>query len=168
MSYERTNWTDKTFVAPTIMNHLEEGVENLGNDLQTTNDDLTKLTKRVDNMDQQSADSKFNYSYEEQVGGRWVDGKIWYYKTFVFNSPKVNAENAFNEKLDFDEIICMDCIFQRIDGKYYSIAYGTSNNAYSVYLQDINPTGVWFVAYGGIQIKKAILTVKYTKKDDTN
>ena len=107
------------------------------------------------------------YSEDEQVVGRWTDGKPLYQKTYRNVSITNNADNVVDSNFGTDKNICThDIEFRGISGNYRS-DYNTSvddtlysnNNGQLVYY--FYKSGSWSQLFDAADI-----TIQYTKSTD--
>jgi hypothetical protein len=107
------------------------------------------------------------YSEEEQVVGRWTDGKPLYQKTYRNISITNNADNVVDSNFGTDKNICThDIEFRGISGNYRS-DYNNStsdtlysnNNGQLIYY--FYKTGNWSQLFDTLDV-----TVQYTKTTD--
>lgn len=180
MAYQKLNWLNKgeTGAIPINkdnLNHMDNGIEtndkNIGelSNLNTTNKgSIVNSINEVNN--------KFNYSTEEQVIGKWIDGKPLYRKTITFTttikenettSIAHNIENAKNIFIDFGDSF-MEANIGTPNYLSYGfplIGYGSSTNDKVFCYSTI--TNIEFYANGnwaGNWTKH--ITLKYTKTTD--
>ena len=128
-----------------------------------TQQDLDELS--VEGIKNTFVQSPFIYSTEEQIVGKWVDGKIIYQKTFIFNTGS-SASTSYNTGLTGIDKVVDTRGFVIQDPWDASVAYlpvGFNTNA------------IWFSAFGtkqgtievrmssGYYNKQAYITLQYTK-----
>ena len=110
------------------------------------------------------------YSTEEQVIGKWIDGKPLYQKTFEGRTPSTlnTAENfcLFNNGEIFENIIIVDGFStdEKSTPTYTSIQGGNGNSSWSVWA---NPTAIRNKFNDSTRLhNKAWITIRYTKTTD--
>ena len=151
-----------------VVNTNDDNIGELSN-LNTTNkSSMVNAINEVNN--------KFDYSTEEQVIGKWIDGKPLYRKTITFTSTisantttsiAHNITNAKNIFIDFSASFMEANIGENnyLSYNFPIIGYG-GNITDKVYCY-VNPTDINFYASGAWAenwIKH--ITLKYTKTTD--
>ena len=104
------------------------------------------------------------YSTEEQVVGRWIDGKPLYKRTFMLQTPPKNIEQAIFtlENAEFKEI--NGYFVSRSGGIMPSHFYGAPDSYSVVYSND--GTIYFMVSHDNYQNRPLVLTGIYTKTTD--
>ena len=119
-----------------------------------------------------------NYSTEEQVVGKWIDGKPIYEISYYNKTPVVSS--TYNDFVstgvtlnNIDNIININATVIRdyTEGKLcYPIVYESNDYKLIVRPRDINYSGNYNIEYcayfGSNSIKNLIITVQYTKTTD--
>ena len=95
MAYERVNWENlpstKTPVNADNLNKMDEGIANIDTKINAKQDKLTAGTG-IEITDENTINNiNANYSTDEQVIGKWIDGKPLYRK--VYTGTKVSGHN---------------------------------------------------------------------------
>lgn len=180
MAYQKLNWLNKgeTGAIPINkdnLNHMDNGIEtndkNIGelSSLNTTNkSNLVSAINEVNN--------KFNYSIEEQVIGKWVDGKPIYRKTITFTTTikqnettpiAHNIKNAKNIFIDFSASF-MEANIGASDYISYNFPLiGYSGNITDKVYCYVNLTNINFYANGNWATNwTKHITLNYTKTTD--
>ena len=117
-----------------------------------------------------------DYSEEEKVIGKWIDGKPIYRKVFKFTSPSVSANDIFISKIqDIDYLINSYGTIVRLlrSGKLSPMPFPHSNQNGSIYSYVYNDDELWVGIYvgnssalNGILNRPGIIIVEYTKTTD--
>lgn len=180
MAYQKLNWLNKgeTGAIPINkdnLNHMDNGIANndnaIGNlaNLNTSaKDNLVSAINEVNN--------KFNYSTEEQVIGKWSNGKPLYRKTITFTtiikmneitSIAHNIENAKNIFIDFSASF-MEANIGASDYISYNFPLiGYSGNITDKVYCYVNLTNINFYANGNWATNwTKHITLNYTKTTD--
>lgn len=151
-----------------VVNTNDDNIGDLSN-LNTTNkSSVVNAINEVNN--------KFNYSTEEQVVGKWIDGKPLYRKTITFTSTisantttsiAHNIKNAKNIFIDFSASFMEANIGASNYISYNFPLIGYVGNITDKVYCDVNLTNINFYANGswGNNWTKHI-TLKYTKTTD--
>ena len=111
-----------------------------------------------------TADPADIYSLEEQVVGRWIDGKPLYKRTFMLQTPPKNIEQAIFtlENAEFKEI--SGYFVSRSGGIMPSHFYGAPDSYSVAYSKD--GTIYFIVSHENYQNRPLVLTGIYTKTTD--
>ena len=129
-------------------------------------------------LNAEASGGSHNYSTEEQIVGKWVDGKPIYEITYYNENPTVSS--TYNDFVstgvtlnNIDNIININgTVIRDIgDGKLcYPIVYEDNNYKLIVRPHDINNSGNYNIEYcayfSSNSIKNLIITVQYTKTTD--
>ena len=115
----------------------------------------------------------FNYSTNEQIVGKWIDGKPLYQKTVRFTSLTAGQQHYSHGISNVEYInVVINASLVKFAGATWTI-FGwncnLSNNNYSVNIMDITPT-VADVFIGSAIVNDAtemLITFQYTKTTDT-
>jgi hypothetical protein len=118
-----------------------------------------------------------NYSTEEQIVGRWIDGKPLYQKTIIGNfesSDKITEIQV--DDLNIDIIVNITGITNDFSGttKYQRLipmVFGGVNSAsiterLSIYYRNNADGKSILLNYGGVAVNEYIITIQYTKTTD--
>lgn len=115
-----------------------------------------------------SLDKILAYSTEEQIVGRWYDGKIRYRKTIIFpngtgtTTNKAYLLNTFNIN-NVNEIFVSIPSFYMLNGYGYPFPY-YDGNKFAIY---VSPTELHIeLGYERISNSKVVVTLEYTKTTD--
>lgn len=184
MAYTKTNWINDSVPAINAgnLNKIEQGIyDNSVAIEENTNNigDIDNLTtKNNSNVVEaiNEVNNKFNYSTEEQVIGKWRDGKSLYRKTITFTttikanettSIAHNIKNAKNIFIDFSASFMEANIGESnyISYSFPLVGYG-GNITDKVYCY-ANLTNIEFYANGNWATNwTKHITLKYTKTTD--
>lgn len=117
------------------------------------------------------------YSLEEQVVGRWIDGRPLYRKTYVFTSP--NTTKTWTKVGDsvpnLDTITSLNKVCNRSNGVSQDEAAANANNTFAFFFlytkgeyPNIPFSGLGMVRYddGAFAGQQFICTIEYTKTTD--
>lgn len=97
------------------------------------------------------------YSTEEQIVGKWIDGKPIYEKTYILNNTTLSTGNNIFDTIENVKIINSN---GRINN--YSIPYADGGE-YIMCIQSNNEIGLWSNKGFYNQSTNIILTIQYTK-----
>lgn len=124
-----------------------------------------------------TADPADIYSLEEQVVGRWIDGRPLYRKTYVFTSP--NTTKTWTKVGDsvpnLDTITSLSKVCNRSNGVSQDEAAANANNTFAFFFlytkgeyPNIPFSGLGMVRYddGAFAGQQFICTIEYTKTTD--
>ena len=176
MAYERVNWENlpstKTPVNATNLNKMDEGINAkqdkliAGTGIEITDENI------INNLNE-------NYSTNEQIVGKWINGKPIYRQTFGFNVPNPGTETYFywtesfytpNSISNVDEIINVKSFYKRSDNTYQQVPSNHSQPSHWANgIYDFSGTGFRFWAgdfNNAFKINYLIVTIEYTKKTD--
>ena len=115
-----------------------------------------------------------NYSTEEKVVGKWIDGKPLYQRTFeIYKNGELNGwtstSNVFtyNDGLDFIETLVSN-VCMTSDGIITSYSPGTQSINYNTGIKRSGTDSFLIInnQYGEFKGNIAILTLQYTKTTD--
>ena len=154
-----------------IKNVVNENDDMVGDLTQLNTTNKSNLVGAINEVN-----NKFNYSTEEQVIGKWIDGKPLYGKTITFTttikmnettSIAHNIENAKNIFIDFSASFMEANIGENNYLSYNFPIIGYAGNLTDKVYCYVNPTDINFYASGAWAenwIKH--ITLKYTKTTD--
>lgn len=164
MAYQKLNWLNKgeTGAIPINkdnLNHMDNGIEtndkNTGelSNLNTTNkDSIVNSINEVNN--------KFDYSAEEQVVGKWTDGKPIYRKIASGTVPKSDYYPTVATGItNLDKVVSISVVLAYGDNRQYF-----SSTRYTYYLDKENDNQITIVS-PDIE-SDATFTIYYTKTTD--
>ena len=89
MAYSKQTWDTSSYVNPTRMNHIEDGIEGVSDTID--NLDATNIPYDSNTSVKEKIDENASYSLNEIVLGTWVDGKPLYACTFNFGAMPNNT-----------------------------------------------------------------------------
>lgn len=103
----------------------------------------------------------FDYSTEEQYGGKWIDGSDWYYKTIDFGALPNNTSKSVNHNIsNFGHAIEIRCIAWRDNGISIELPFSAGNYAYC----DVYSSSVEVVTNANLSAyNHSAITIKYVK-----
>ena len=142
-----------------------------------TNDDNMGLLSNLNTTDKSSmvnaineVNNKFNYSTEEQIIGKWIDGKPLYRKTITFKTTIADSFTVPHEIANVDEINVDygNSYFTEKTGTSYSLpiigyAGNFTDNCYAF----VNKENIYIYATGGWNTSwTKYITLLYTKTTD--
>ena len=105
-------------------------------------------------------DNLHEYSTEEKIVGKWIDGKLIFEKTYVLNNINLLAGNNFFDTIENVKIINSKGIINN-----YSIPYA-DGGGYVMCTQSNNEIGLWTNNGFYNQSANIILTIQYLKTTD--
>lgn len=162
MAYTKTNWVNDSLPAinETNLNKIEQGIYEAHNNIG----DLTQLNTTnkgsiVNSINE--VNNKFNYSTEEQVVGKWTNGKPIYRKVVTGTVPKSDSYPTVATGItNLDKVISISVVLAYGDNRQYfsSVKY---DNYYLGKEGDNKITIVTPVVEGD-----ATFTICYTKTTD--
>lgn len=112
------------------------------------------------------------YSTEEQVIGKWIDGKSLYRKTKVFSSGwELGNEVVFNIGVsDIAEILGYSAFYKRSDNTFQIVPNTHADSAWNSSIYDFLPNGNFSFYVGSLlnefTINYLVVTMEYTKTTD--
>lgn len=113
---------------------------------------------------------KFNYSTDEQIIGKWIDGKTLYRKTFVFTGITATSANVSFSSLNTSETVMIDSSHSYVSTSgNFSLPvnmYHTSTDYIRAYVHNRDKN--LFIEFGSVYTmsKNIYVTLKYTKTTD--
>lgn len=124
--------------------------------------------------------NKHNYSTEEQVVGKWIDGKPLYEKTFYFNNVLLTSDNATSElthglaNIDFAMIKNSYYRYTALDNYWHDTSiirasYGGPANTYRTSFVCGDRAFFGFLLdtqFDAFDTRSYIVTIQYTKTTD--
>lgn len=124
-----------------------------------------------------TADPADIYSLEEQVVGRWIDGRPLYRKTYVFTSPNTTKTwiKVGDSVPNLDTITSLSKVCNRSNGVSQDEAAANANNTFAFFFlytkgeyPNIPFSGLGMVRYddGAFAGQQFICTIEYTKTTD--
>ena len=164
MAYERVNWENlpskNTPVNADNLNKMDEGIANIDTKLNTKQEKLTAGTGIEITGTNIINNLNANYSTEEQVIGKWIDGKPLYRKTI---ETIVNNQNQA-VSLDFS-IDKLKKVEGGLDNGDQLIPFGfdADTNYCRVFIQKGNKTLYCMNSWGRGTL---YITLEYTKTTD--
>ena len=175
MAYKRVNWENlpstNTPVNADNLNKMDEGIANADTKINAKQDKLTAGTgieitgKNIIN------NLNANYSTNEQVVGKWIDGKPLYRK--VYKSREFS--NKYNIPMNnVDNLVDINGMVKRSDYNIYcKIPYRTGEATWNTSFGNISITNDHIeinMSYGSnfsaSAFSNIVITVKYTKTTD--
>lgn len=108
--------------------------------------------------------NKHNYSTEEKVVGKWIDGKPIYEKVIIIDNPPSKIDALYEHGIsNFNHLINMNVVYITNGGIEYSEPiFINSNSARSC---AIDSTKLYITTIGGNYIQLYV-TIQYTKTTD--
>lgn len=107
----------------------------------------------------------FNYSTQEQVVGKWIDGKPIYQKTINLGElPNESTKTVPHGISNFDHIIGLEGYAQTSTASI-SIPYVSTNSAFSIVV-DLDATNITVTTGSDRSNLSGYLTMRYTKTTD--
>ena len=175
MAYKRVNWENlpstKTPVNADNLNKMDEGIANIDTKINSKQDKLIAGTG-IEITDKNTINNiNENYSTDEQVVGKWIDGKPLYRK--VYKSSEFS--NKYNILVNnVDNLVDINGMFKRSDYKIYcKIPYRTGEASWNTSFGNINITNTVIetnIIYGSSlsasNFSNIVIIVKYTKTTD--
>ena len=106
---------------------------------------------------------KTEYSTEEKVVGKWIDGKPVYRKVLSATLPSTNGGSVANlTSLNIDSLVRLES-FKTTDARLPNNYKDTSNNGYSLY---VSGTSLLAQLTSAIYGKSVNVILEYTKTTD--
>lgn len=121
-----------------------------------------------------NSDNLHEYSTEEKIVGKWIDGKNIYEKTIEFVCPSYGFNNVIYEFTNFDKCIELIGFCQFQDFSYLNISslagyFEGGENAYEYFALTIINKALCLTVSKGLNVlagKQCYCTVKFTKTTD--
>lgn len=164
MAYQKLNWLNKgeTGAIPINkdnLNHMDNGIEtNDKNTGELSNLNTTNKVSIVNSINE--VNNKFDYSTEEQVIGKWTNGKPIYRKIASGTVPKSDYYPTVATGItDLDKIVSISLVLAYGDNRQYF-----SSVRYTYYLSKENENQITIVA-PDVE-GDATFTICYTKTTD--
>ncbi len=115
-------------------------------------------------------DKLSTYSTEEQVIGTWIDGKILYRKTILYNGSMSNdlfINHGIKNICDVINVFGTSKLGNNTI-KPYTIFYKDDFDKHNICLYDISSTAIEIIMSDFFKdtVKKIIITLEYTKTTD--
>ena len=164
MAYKRVNWENlpstKTPVNADNLNKMDEGIANIDTKINAKQDKLTAGTgieitgeNIINNLNE-------NYSTEEQVIGKWIDGKPLYRKTIetIVN----NQYQAVSLDFSIDKLKKVEGGLDKGD-QIIPFGFDADTNYCRVFIQKGNKTLYCMNSWGRGTL---YITLEYTKTTD--
>ena len=116
-------------------------------------------------------DNLHEYSTEEKIVGKWIDGKSIYEKTIEFICPAYGFNNVIYEFTDFDKCIELSGFCQFQEFSYLNISslagyFEGGENVYEYFALTIKNKALYLTVSKGLNVlagKQCYCTVKFTK-----
>ena len=109
-------------------------------------------------------DNLHEYSTEEKIVGKWIDGKPIYEKTYILNNVNLLSNNNIFDTIENVEIINSKGIISDAS-RSFSIPYA-DGGGYVMCIQSNNEIGLWTNNGFYNQSANIILTIQYIKTTD--
>lgn len=118
-----------------------------------------------------NSDNLHEYSTEEKIVGKWIDGKPIYEKTIEFICPSYGFNNVIYEFTDFDKCIELSGFCQFQEFSYLNIAslaayFEGGENVYEYFALTIKNKALYLIVSKGLNVlagKQCYCTIKFTK-----
>lgn len=109
---------------------------------------------------------RMKYSTEEQIVGKWIDGKPIYQLTGVINNPVINSRNHITALEGIvDSLISINAIGEVEDGASIN-SFWSSANTFFQYTLGGDSESLYISAAGYYIPVKVFFTIQYTKTTD--
>lgn len=125
--------------------------------------EMVKASNCIMGDGETSVEDEFNYSTDEQYGGKWIDGSNWYYKTIDFGAlPNGTAKNVAHNISNLKEVLNYSTIAQREDGTVFR-GFDSFDSAGAIVHYITTTYVVVSAPSGSNSYSKCYITLRYTK-----
>lgn len=112
-----------------------------------------------------NSDNLHEYSTEEKIVGKWIDGKPIYEKTYSLNNINLISGNNIFDTIENVKLINSKGIIS-YESRGFSIPYTDAGGGHVMCIQSNNGIGLWTSNGFYNQSANIILTIQYIKTTD--
>ena len=155
MAYTKTTWVNNgsPYINADNLNHMEEGIYTNSTDVATNTSNITTNS------------SKFNYSTDETVVGKWINDKPIYRKVIYISSLPNNTQTDISvSSMNIEQFVDVRGI--ATNGMLFGGTRTSDATAPIDIVPDLSQNRIQIATYRNRSSVSAYLIIEYTKTSD--